>query len=164
MTHPFDFLALDNGARFIFTPCPGTKATSVLDAVTTLQQAGADSIITLMADEELSRNDAQQLPTVCNDLSIDWFQLPIKDDCEPEADFATAFEQYKAELLNQIDTKKTIAIHCRGGSGRTGLMAAILMLESGTSWQQVKASIQAIRPKALSLEPHLNYLKTHYSI
>ena len=32
MVHPFDILVLDNGARLIFTPCPGTKEGSVADS------------------------------------------------------------------------------------------------------------------------------------
>lgn len=33
-----------------------------------------------------------------------------------------------------------------GGSGRTGLMDAILLLESGEQWRDVQARIQSIRP------------------
>ena len=37
--HPFDILNLDNGARLIFTPCPGTREASLQDSLKTLQAA-----------------------------------------------------------------------------------------------------------------------------
>ena len=44
MSHPFDTLSLPNRpGRLIFTPCPGTKDSSLDSALSTLKQAGADS-------------------------------------------------------------------------------------------------------------------------
>ena len=51
--HPFDILELNNGAKFIFTPCPGTKDTSISKAFDTLVEAGADAVITLLSNDEL---------------------------------------------------------------------------------------------------------------
>ena len=92
-----------------------------------------------------------------------WFQLPVEDDCAPEAPFAAAFANHKADLLARLAAGQTLAIHCRGGSGRTGLMAAILLLESGYAPTKVKSLVQGLRPKALTLAPHVDYLNSHYS-
>lgn len=162
--HPHDTLALANGSTFVFTPCPGTKETSISDALTVLQQAGATAVVTMNGDAELSQLGVATLGDEIADMGMRWFQLPVEDDCEPEAAFAEAWQANKAALLELVENKNTLAIHCRGGTGRTGLMAAILMLEAGFSWQETKTQIQSIRPKALTLAPHLNYLKTHYSI
>lgn len=162
--HPHDKLALSNGSTFIFTPCPGTKETSIHEAVSVLQQAGATAVITMNADEELSQLGVATLGDEIADMGMRWFQLPVEDDCEPEAAFAQAWQTNKAAMLALIADKKTIAIHCRGGTGRTGLMAAILMLETGYSWAEAKSMVQSVRPKALTLAPHLNYLKKHYAI
>ncbi len=45
MSHPFDILTLDNGSRLIFTPCPGTKGTSVAEAMQVLKDAGAQAMV-----------------------------------------------------------------------------------------------------------------------
>jgi len=162
--HPFDILELNNGGKFIFTPCPGTKDTSISDAFDSLVKAGADAVITLLSDKEL---EALSVPTFGSEAaqkSFNWFQLPIEDDCEPEQPYEEAWSNSKGELLTLIKNKSTIAIHCRGGSGRTGLMAAILPLESGENWNDVKSLIQSVRPKALTHPAHISYLKKHYSI
>ena len=161
--HPFDILNLDNGARLIFTPCPGTKEASLQAALKTMQAAGADAVVTMMPDAELSEFKADSLPAECAALGLAWFQLPVEDDCAPEAPFAAAFANHKTALLARLASGQTLAIHCRGGSGRTGLMAAILLLESGYAPTQVKSLVQGLRPKALTLTPHVDYLNTHYS-
>ena len=99
----------------------------------------------------------------CKPLGLAWFQLPVEDDCAPEAPFAAAFASHKTALLARLAAGQTLAIHCRGGSGRTGLMAAILLLEAGYAPTQVKSLVQGLRPKALTLTPHVHYLNSHYS-
>ena len=162
--HPFDTLTLPNGTTLMFTPCPGTKDTPINDALQSLHDGGADAIVTLLPDEELAALSIPSLGAEVAKQGLVWFQLPIEDDEEPCDPFKQAWDNSKADLLHLFNRGKTIAIHCRGGSGRTGLMAAILLLESGEQWPAVQAGIQSIRPKALTHSAHLRFLKKHYSI
>ena len=50
-THPFDILSLENGAQLIFTPCPGTKDSTLAESISTLKQAETQMLLTLMFDE-----------------------------------------------------------------------------------------------------------------
>lgn len=162
--HPFNLLKLSSGARFIFTPCPGTKDTSLSDAFDTLVEAGADAVITLLTNDEL---EALSVPTFSSEAAqknFDWYQLPIEDECEPAKPFQQAWANAKDALMALLKDKKTVAIHCRGGSGRTGLMAAILLLETGENWNEVQSVIQSVRPRALTHPAHISYLQKHYSI
>lgn len=159
MSHPFDILSLDTGTRLIFTPCPGTKAASVADAVTTLKTAGTEVIITLMPLSELDTFGASLLPDICREVGILWLHLPIEDDAAPAEEFELAFAKHKAELLTLMRRKATIAIHCRGGSGRTGLMAAILLLLAGGSLAEVITQVQLIRPNALTNVHQRGYIE-----
>ncbi|MEX1200160.1 MAG: protein phosphatase [Methylophaga sp.] len=164
MNHPYDTIELNNGAKLIFTPCPGTRNTSLTAAVETLAQAGTTALVTAMPLEELALNGVDALPQVSQSLGIKWIHLPVEDDKSPEQLFTTQLQQHKAGLLGLIKDKATIAIHCKGGSGRTGLIAAVLLLESGENWQNVKSQIQSIRPKALTLAVHLDFLSANYSL
>ena len=163
MTHPFDILTLDNGAKLIFTPCPGTKAVSVADALKSFKEAGAQAVITMMTMDELIENQADAIPSLCAELGMDWYHLPVEDGCAPDAPFAQAFALHKTTLLNAVNAGSTMVIHCHGGSGRTGLMAAILVLESGYEAADVKARIQRIRPKSLTSPVQVNYLIEQYA-
>jgi len=57
-----------------------------------------------------------------------------------------------------LDAGKRIAVHCKGGSGRTGLMAAQILVERGYTKEDALAAVKALRPKALSLAAHQDYL------
>lgn len=162
--HPFDKLQLPNGGEFIFTPCPGTKEASLNESLNRLKSAGARAVITLLPDSELARLSVSELGSEVTALGMEWFQLPIEDDEEPSSLFAETWSQHKATLLTLFAEKQTLAIHCKGGSGRTGLMAAILMLESGHNWEMVQSLVQSIRPKALSHPAHLRFLARQYKV
>lgn len=158
MTHPFDSLTLVNGATLIFTPCPGTKGANVVESVSTLKRAGAEMLITLMFDDEIERNDVSSLPFVCKNQGIDWIQLPIIDDAAPDKMFEPLWNAHKPSILSIINHKGTIAVHCKGGTGRTGLVIGLILLALGWPRERVIETIQKIRPKALKNEAQLAYL------
>lgn len=156
-THPYDKLTLDNGASFIFTPCPGTKDADLTTSVEQLKGAGAQAILTLMYDVEMNKNKAETLPEVCNEQSIKWFQLPILDDDAPNEDFAAAFKSHIGDILSLLRNQGTIAVHCKGGSGRTGLVIGILMYELGYAKSDIINQVQKVRPKSLSNPVQLSF-------
>ena len=163
MPHPYDKLNLASGGTLIFTPCPGTKDSTLAEAVATLKDAGAQALITLMPEDELARFAAESLPEQCATLDIQWFHLPVEDDHAPDERFATAFAAQKQTLLSLLKQQGTVAIHCRGGSGRTGFMAAILLLEAGMDREEVVRQVQSLRPHALKMPVHLDYLDQTYA-
>ena len=138
-----------------------TKTETLSDSLSTLNKAGTHAIVTMLPDTEIKALDVASLGQEAKNFGIQWFQLPIEDDCAPEVAFEAAFTQAKSSLLALIEKKAIIAIHCKGGSGRTGLMAAILLLESGMQWDDVKTLVQSIRPNTLTLPVHLEYLQKH---
>ncbi|MEP0071377.1 MAG: dual specificity protein phosphatase family protein [Marinomonas sp.] len=162
MTHPYDRLTLDNGATFIFTPCPGTKEADLTSSIKTLKEAGADIIISMLPNDEIAKLKVTELGKETEQQGMIWYQLPVEDDQAPEQDFFSAFNPVKEAILGHLKEKKTIVIHCRGGTGRTGMMAAILLLESGYQWEQAKSLVQSIRPTSLTIPAHVAFLEEQY--
>ena len=156
-THPFDILTLENGAQLIFTPCPGTKDATLVDAISTLKQAGTEMLLTLMFDEELLKLSAQTLPNACEKNDIKWLQLPILDDAAPSQPFESQWQVHKVSILDIINNKGTIAVHCKGGSGRTGLVIGLILLAIGYPSNKVIETVQEIRPNSLKNPSQLNY-------
>lgn len=94
--HPYSILtAADVKGQLIFTPCPGTKDTSVADALDTLKGAGASALVTLMPSEELLQSEIDLLPEGCQLLGIEWFHLPVEDEQAPGEPFQAAWEQHR---------------------------------------------------------------------
>ena len=150
-------LAQFNG-QLIFTPCPGTKGPRPFEALQTLKDAGASALLTLMPTDELLQNEIDLLPEECQMLGIEWFHLPVEDDQAPGEAFKAAWEQHHPRLQQLLIDGKTIAIHCKGGSGRTGLVAAQLLIESGVPFSDAIRDVQSLRPRAIQHPAHIEYI------
>ena len=158
-THPSDLLPLEQGsAGFILTPCPGTRGVDAPEAVGQLQAAGATALLTLMPSSEMASNGVSTLGELCAQRGLQWFHLPIEDEHAPEADFDAAWQTQRPAVHRLLDAGKKIAIHCKGGSGRTGLMAAQILVERGWPKDEATRAVKALRPNALSLAVHQDYL------
>lgn len=160
--HPYDVLALPGQGYLIFTPCPGTKGVDLSTSVSELRQAGADAIVTMMTDEELAKFDVASLPDVIRHSGMTWFHFPVEDDAAPAENFEQSWKAHKPEVLALIEQGKCVAIHCRGGSGRTGFMAAVIMRELGMDEAQATKLVKGLRPNSLNLPAHTEYLAAHY--
>ncbi|WP_369161917.1 dual specificity protein phosphatase family protein [Candidatus Thiodiazotropha sp. LNASS1] len=161
-THPYDILALPKQGRLIFTPCPGTKCVDLTTSVSELHQAGADAIVTMMTNEELANFEVSSLPDVVRQNGMTWFHFPVEDDAAPAEDFEQSWQASKPDVLALIEQGKCVAIHCRGGSGRTGFMAAVIMREMGMDQAQATDMVKGLRPNSLKLPAHIEYLAAHY--
>jgi len=160
VSHPYDILDVPGCAgQLIFTPCPGSKGSSLDEALGTLQAAGAEAVITLMPAEELARNDASQLPQLCAERHLEWFHLPVADEQVPLADFDRAWDGAAAWIHELLDAGKRVAIHCKGGSGRTGLIAARILIDREVPRTTAIARVQALRPKAIQHPAHVGWIE-----
>ncbi|NWA29175.1 dual specificity protein phosphatase family protein [Pseudomonas gingeri] len=157
--HPYSVLPLVQlKGQLIFTPCPGTKGTRSFEALQTLKDAGAVALLTLMPTEELLQNEIDLLPEECQLLGIEWFHLPVADEQLPGEAFRAAWEQHHQRIKQLLTEGKTIAIHCKGGSGRTGLIAAQLLIECGMPFDEAIREVQSLRPRAVQHPAHIEYI------
>ena len=66
-------------------------------------------------------------------------------------------ESISTKCKTDIQQKQTIAIHCKSGTGRTGLVAALILNSAGYTKEEVYSLVQGIRPKALTIELQKKY-------
>jgi len=156
--HPFETIALDNGAKLLFTPCPGTKLVGLEESIQQLKENGISMLITLMFDEEMASNKVLSLPELCHQHQISWLQLPIIDDEAPSEPFESQWEKYKPIILSELNNKGVVAIHCKGGTGRTGTVITLLLLALGWPVDKIVKEVQRVKPKALRIKKQLDYL------
>lgn len=162
--HPYDALTLNpSSGTLLLTPCPGTKDADLASALEQLKQAGAVAVVTLMLTEEMERFGVSMLPTLCRQKDLHWFHLPIVDDAAPADAFQQAWQREKQPVHELLDQGKTIALHCKGGTGRTGLVAAQILCERGVPQHEVFERVWALRPKSLQHDVQVNYVKKLFS-
>ncbi|MEZ8495054.1 cyclin-dependent kinase inhibitor 3 family protein [Vibrio splendidus] len=155
--HPTWQLDLDTGA-LVLTPCPGTKEATLDASLAQLKEQGVEAIVTALDDHELASKDVAALGEKTRALGMQWFQIEIEDDCAPGADFAAKWQAASPALHQVIDNGGKVAMHCMGGSGRTGLLAAHLLLEKSWDMSKIVQEVQALRPGAFTKPIQVEYI------
>jgi protein-tyrosine phosphatase len=160
LIHPIFPLTIGDGiGKVLLTPCPGTKEVSLGDSLEQLAAAGATAVITLMPIDEMQRNAVTALPELSAQLGLRWFYFPIEEEHAPEKAFHEAWQADKSTVQHLLKSGKSIAIHCKNGIGRAGLVAALILLEQGLPWKEVIQRVGAARPNALQLPAHQSYIR-----
>ncbi|NOI83536.1 phosphatase [Vibrio tubiashii] len=157
MTHPTWQLDVENGA-LVLTPCPGTKGVELEASLAQLKEQGVEAIVTALDDAELASKDVSELGAKAQQLGMQWFQIEIEDDCAPGAEFAAKWQAASPELHKIVDNGGKVAMHCMGGSGRTGLFAAHLLLEKQWKLEDIVREVQALRPGAFTKPVQVEYI------
>ena len=157
MIHPTWQLDVENGA-LVLTPCPGTKSVELEASLAQLKEQGVEAIVTALDDAELASKDVSELGAKAQQLGMQWFQIEIEDDCAPGAEFAAKWQAASPELHKIVDNGGKVAMHCMGGSGRTGLFAAHLLLEKQWKLEDIVREVQALRPGAFTKPVQVEYI------
>lgn len=170
-THPLriDALPFANGQLGI-TFCPGKKGGSVYGAawdrdidldVDAIKAWGASAVLTLLEDHEYEMLSVTNLGDALKTRGIEWVQFPIRDVDVPTPE---AMEQWRAvsPKLHQImENGGRVVVHCRGGLGRAGTIAALLLVERGRTAPEAIKDVRSVRPGAIETSDQANWLKRH---
>ncbi|MFT6926086.1 MAG: protein-tyrosine phosphatase [Psychromonas sp.] len=159
MTHPTWELPLKDNGALILMPCPGTKQVTLLDSLKQLKSQGVTVIITAISQAEMQAKNVGDLGDLAATLGIQWLHLPIEDDCVPDHTFQQDWQKNSKALHARLARGEKIAMHCMGGSGRTGLLAAHLLLERDWALDEIIARVQALRPGAFKKADQIDYVR-----
>ena len=93
---------------------------------------GITEVISLLRDDEVQELGLQGELTVCNAAGIGFKRLPIQDRGLPEI---LPLRDLAKQTAKEINTGRSIAVHCRAGIGRAGLLACCILQELGVQPQ-----------------------------
>jgi ADP-ribosyl-[dinitrogen reductase] hydrolase len=81
---------------------------------------------------------------------MEWLHLPIRDVDVPDSHFEAGWTSAGDRLGNRLRNGERVLVHCRGGLGRTGMVAARLLVEvAGATPQQALDDVREVRPGAV---------------
>jgi len=138
--------------------CPGRKAGHTatgaserdlgidLDAV---KGWGAAAVVTLITQDEASLLGVEPMGKEVARRGMVWFHLPIVDFSTPDATFDRQWASIADQLHGTLATGRNLLVHCRGGLGRSGTIAARLLIERGWTAEAAIAQVRAVRPGAI---------------
>lgn len=151
------------------TFCPGKEQTDALSGVwkrsldldmKAIKAFGAVALVTLMPDSEIQslRVSPDQIRNKASELGIGWYQLPIRDAGVPDQHFEELWVDAGVRLRAVLKAGHNIVIHCKGGLGRTGTIAARLLIEFGLDPRMAIQSVRKARPGAIENKLQEEYI------
>jgi ADP-ribosyl-[dinitrogen reductase] hydrolase len=138
----------DSAARIGLCACPGVSG-SLAKHLAQLRDWGARGLVTLIEEQELQLLGVTSMAAQIEALGLRWWHLPIRDMDTPDADFEARWRKTGRELRGLLNDGDSIALHCRAGKGRTGMIAARLLVELGASSAQAIERVRRTRPGSI---------------
>jgi nicotinamidase-related amidase/aminoglycoside phosphotransferase (APT) family kinase protein len=145
-----DWLAGDGPtSRLGLTICPGRKDRGrVLDAdLRSLAGAGAGTLVSLVTQAELDWAGIPALADAARAAGLEHLSLAIPDQGVPTMDEA---RKLVARIDERLERGERVVLHCMGGLGRSGLVAACVEVTRGATAAEAIATVRAARgPRAV---------------
>lgn len=161
-------LALAGGQGVLgLTHCPGRcepgsgeerRRQAVQSDLVSIDHWRAQALVTLMPMDELRRVGAEQLGEETHRLGMAWYHLPIADMEPPDAGFERRWQYAGARLRELLRGGGRVMVHCRAGLGRSGTVAARLLVEMGVPPSEAVAQVRHARPGAIQTAAQENYV------
>ena len=156
----------DGRGRIGITLCPGKTQPdgmagawerSLCEDLDVVRDWGATAVVTLITDAEIRYLQVEKLGKEVRDRHLEWWHLPIPDGEPPESDFEIRWKVAGEALRDRLRLGFDVLVHCRGGLGRAGTVAARLLVELGARPDEAIRRVREARPGAIesSQEPHL---------
>jgi protein-tyrosine phosphatase len=113
------------------------------DEVADWKRAGIGNVLSLLESQEEADLDLRAEAAEVRGHGLQYSSFPIPDRHAPasEAELARALEK----LDRSLSSGKNVLIHCRQGVGRSGLIAACLLVKKGMSPGAAVQKISAAR-------------------
>lgn len=161
-------LATEPGfGRMGITFCPGKYDPNAMTGawardlaidLAAIRQWGATALVTLIEDWELKKLRVERLGIEAQQIGLKWFHLPIVDGDVPNADFEREWQTTGPRLLDLLAADQDVVVHCKGGQGRAGTIAARLLVEMGIPAREAILRVRKARAGAIENTAQENYL------
>ena len=147
--------SVNSDGRIGLTICPGKKDASrgwdrsLNEDLHAIHSWGATAVVTLIEDHEFTLLGVEELETQVNAMGMAWLHLPIRDVDVPDHRFEVGWKNAGPAIHQRLDAGERVLIHCRGGLGRRGLVAGVILVERGIVPRNAIQRVRAARPHAI---------------
>ncbi len=114
-----------------------------------VHQWGTRMVISLVEEHEFRDLQVETLPDDVDRLGMKWRHLPIRDKSLPGECFKELWPDLGREIMTTLQAGQRVFLHCSGGLGRTGTIAACLLIESGLSAEEAIVQVRLARPDTI---------------
>jgi protein-tyrosine phosphatase len=138
--------------RVGLTILPGRRdwRRSLVDDFHSLRGEGVDAVVCLVPSEELERYGVADLCQAYRTKGFELLHAPLLDQ---KGASATTLQEIAAWIEARVAAGKSVVVHCVGGLGRSGMVAASWLRTRGLSADDALAIVRAARgPRAVETE------------
>lgn len=101
------------------------------EEVETWRRAGISTVLSLLMPEEDQELDLLQESTQLRRVGLTFSSFPITDREVPRSE--AKLNEVLSDINESLAAGRNVLVHCRQGIGRTGLVAACLLVKAGMS-------------------------------
>ena len=155
LTHPLEIDPMPCGAGVLgLTLCPGKQGPSYFGGswerdlgldMRAIVDWGATTLVSLMEAHEFPMLKVPNLGDAAEEAGLEWHHLPIPDVKTPKERFERLWTYSGHVLRKKLTSGETIVVHCRGGLGRTGMIAGRLAIEFGEAPEEALRRVREVR-------------------
>lgn len=135
--------------RLGMTLCPGRRdrGRDLDEDLATLRARRTDVLVTLATQEELAWAGVPDLEVRARGAGLETIGMPIRDQ---EAPSDAAMHELTRAIRVHLDAGRSVVVHCMGGLGRSGLVAACVLVDRGRSPSEALVAVREARgPRAV---------------
>lgn len=119
---------------------------------------GADMLASLLEPQEFDLLGVPDLLERARDAGLEVRHFPIIDAWYPRPHEDDGFDAFVAGVRAALDDGRRVVAHCRGGIGRSGLLAACLASTYGLDARSAIERVRRARPGAVETRPQEGYV------
>jgi protein-tyrosine phosphatase len=148
--------------------CPGRACETLLPSYATrtlerdvaaIARWGAQAAVSLLDELEIARLRVKALPGLLVASGVAWHQVPLNPQQLPDPAFEHAWRTLAPQLIHILWRGGRIAVHCRDGRSRAGLVAARLLVEAGCAPHDAINRVRAAGQGALDSFEQEEYVR-----
>ena len=154
------------------TFCPGKKGKGLYSGnwdrdldkdLSEIEQWGAQALVSLIEDHEFDLLGVADFSERVARKNLQWFNLPIVDVSTPDDRFESAWKEVGNRIRGILCRGGKVVLHCRGGLGRTGLLAARILVDFGLEPDQAIKQVRQARPGAIETREQEQHVHAYHA-